>query len=236
MCGENFLKRFVENLKGSEMPEGSENIYWEDGSEISLSLMLLVEKFGRIITARDFKMLGFDSPKEFYFLRCELREDFLDRILELCDKNTENFDSEIKELAEQYITEEKRLRLLEEIENLMEILKKYQNSDLKRGARPYIEWEDGSQLGYGFASHLGRRHIIDFEKMGFKDMYEFYSVEKKVREKFLRMGVELHKNIFGENPENLPYEELKKRYEIFVERLKKIAEVAKMYVIKKSRS
>ena len=92
------------------------------------------------------------------------------------------------------------------IEDSYQRLVEYRDTEFKNLARPAIFWPDGTSLGFGFASHMSggaQRFYKTFEYWGFRDLTEFYSLPRDLRNQFMDEAAAYWMSLFGQKDDKL---------------------------------
>ena len=114
----------------------------------------------------------------------------------------------------QQASEAKHQQLVKELQETKDLLALYVDSTFKEQYRPTIFLANGKEIGLGFASQASG-DPGGFKKLGFNGYSEFYALSLEQRNQFLQEGLSTFRDLFGEEAgENMPLEELLKKYEL----------------------
>src|SRR4030042_1953377 len=103
-----------------------------------------------------------------------------------------------KQLAEADRWKElKKKDLINKLVMVRQSLENYVDSKLLRMGRPTILLADQTELGMGYAAHLGG-DPGDFKKLSFEGYSQFYELPLDKRNQFLLEGLKEFRRIFGE--------------------------------------
>ena len=114
-----------------------------------------------------------------------------------------------------------REKTLERLNGLRYNLKTYKNSWFENRERPCIVWKR-YDLGMGWASHCSG-DPGGFKQLGFKGYLDFYKLPMEKRNEFLKEGLKIFVNIFGEGRIKGKTEELDTKYEMIEKELEILA-------------
>jgi hypothetical protein len=105
-------------------------------------------------------------------------------------------------------------QLVTELKETQDLLYRYVDSTLDEEDRPTIIFRNGDQVGVGTASQESG-DVGGFKKLGFNGYTEFFALPLEKRNEFLQEALSTFRDLFGEEAgENMPLEELLKKYEL----------------------
>jgi hypothetical protein len=114
----------------------------------------------------------------------------------------------------QQAREAKFKQLVTELKETQDLLYRYVDSFLDEGDRPTIILRNGDQIGVGTVAPASGDDG-GFKKLGFNGYAEFYALPLEKRNEFLQEGLSTFRDLFGEEAgENMPLDELLKKYEL----------------------